>query len=388
MPNSLKPLIQKHNLDAIERALSSGWIIKREDVEDVIACDATQILKKFLAQKAIYSLQEDEWYEIVLKACQKGQWGHPDLLFALVNHSGTNKNLHKVLSERKFGKGRQGLYVWAWVMRYMDENLILMIELAKMGIYSNAKTLEMTLRKNDVQGFRELLELDYPKPVKKGVIPKKYIPKRLRKRPRRQDLGMNVLDLRRKGDMTTEYAKDFIWVLRDLRLIDWPALCTEVTRSYYFDGCLPIAEMLLDLDSDTEVRDRYGRTPLITAISRQDDDMMRLLFKNGASVNVRCYANHCTPLMWAVKVGRTDSVNLVRYLMSERGPSHRIARVLERINASVFSKPIARLVSSMVGHEPPNLKLKDRYGHKLAHYYRFVDCWLSKEMREFLFRLE
>merc|ERR1719285_49800 len=193
-----------------------------------------------------------------------------------------------------------------------------MIELAKMGIYSNDRTLEMTLRYNDVQGFKELLELDYPKPVKKGVIPKKYVPKRLRKRFQRHDLAMEILELRRKGNMTTEYAKDFIGVLRDLRLVNWYSICAEVTRSYYFDGSLPIAEMLLDLGSDTETRDPYGRTPLMTALSRHDDNMMRLLFKNGASVNARCFDEECTPLMYAVKSSRADSVLLLRYLMSER----------------------------------------------------------------------
>jgi len=384
MPNSLRTLIQNHNLEGIDAALSSGWKITREDVENVIEWDATQILKKFLAQTAIFSFQEDDWYWIVAKACQRGQKGHPDLLFALVTHSGKNKTLHKVLSSRKFGKGRQAMHVWTLILRFMDRNLILMIELAKMGIYSNDRTLEMTLQYNDVQGFKELLELDYPKPVKKGVIPKKYIPKRLRKQSQRHDLAMKILELRRKGNMTTEYAKDFIEVLRDLRLVDWCSICAKVTRSYYFDGSLPIAEMLLDLGSDTEIRDPYGRTPLMIAISRHDDNMMRLLFKNGASVNARCFDEGCTPLMWAVKSSRPDSVLLVRYLMSERPPSHRIARVLESIDHFVFLKPIARLVSTMVGHEAPNLELKDRYGHKLADYHRFVNCWVNEEMRSFL----
>jgi len=344
MPNSLRTLIQNHNLEAIDAALSSGWKITREDVENVIEWDATQILKKFLAQTAISSFQEDDWYWIVAKACQRGQKGHPDLLFALVTHSGKNKTLHKVLSS------------WTLILRMMDRNLILMIELAKMGIYSNDRTLEMTLRYNDVQGFKELLELDYPKPVKKGVIPKKYIPKRLRKPSQRHDLAIKILELITLGNMTIEHAKDFIEVLRDLRLVDWCYICDEVTRSYYFDGCLPIAEMLLDLGSDTETRDPYGRTPLMIAISRRDDNMMRLLFKNGASVNARCDEG-CTTLMWAVKSSRSDWVLLVRYLMSERPPSLRIARVLEEIDHFVFSKPIARLVSRMVGHEAPNLEL-------------------------------
>ena len=67
---------------------------------------------------------------------------------------------------------------------------------------------------------------------------------------------------------------------------------------------------------DTNVLDKYGKTPLHEATRADNTDMVEWLLKHGAKLDMKTLREHQTPLHYAA---RFDSINSMEILQEEEG---------------------------------------------------------------------
>ena len=88
-----------------------------------------------------------------------------------------------------------------------------------------------------------------------------------------------------------------------------------------------VAEYLLEHGADIQLDNKYGYTPLMQAVMRNDAKMVALLLDKGAKIDQKNFYTELSPLMMAVDNGSMDMVELLitrkanLNLQDERGRS-------------------------------------------------------------------
>jgi len=88
-----------------------------------------------------------------------------------------------------------------------------------------------------------------------------------------------------------------------------------------------VAEYLLQHGADIQLDNKYGYTPLMQAVMRNDAKMVNLLLDKGAKIDQKNFYTELTPLMMAVDNGSLEMVELLLArqaslnLQDERGRS-------------------------------------------------------------------
>lgn len=90
---------------------------------------------------------------------------------------------------------------------------------------------------------------------------------------------------------------------------------------------LVVAEYLLQHGADIQLDNKYGYTPLMQAVMRNDSKMVNMLLDKGAKIDQKNFYTELTPLMMAVDNGSMEMVELLLArkanlnLQDERGRS-------------------------------------------------------------------
>jgi ankyrin repeat protein len=74
---------------------------------------------------------------------------------------------------------------------------------------------------------------------------------------------------------------------------------------------LHVAEYLLQHGADIQLDNKYGYTPLMQAVMRNDAKMVSMLLDKGAKIDQKNFYTELTPLMMAVDNGSLDMVELL-----------------------------------------------------------------------------
>jgi ankyrin repeat protein len=172
--------------------------------------------------------------------------------------------------------------------------------------------------------------------------------------------------------------------VRDTRFPDFTGL---ITASYF--GHDVTVKQLLETESDVEVRDRNGRTPLLYAAQNGHEGVVKLLLEANANIKAKDNSGW-TPLLYAVGNGHEKIVKLLfeakadveagedswtPLLCAAQEGHEKIVKLLLEAKADVEARDIdgrtPLLCAAQNGHEGivnllleanANIKTKDRYG--------------------------
>lgn len=87
---------------------------------------------------------------------------------------------------------------------------------------------------------------------------------------------------------------------------------------------IDMAKFLIKRKANLEIYDKFGSTPLLTAVTRADADMVEVLVDGGAAINVKSSVNPLqTPLVFAAgnptPPDHRKNVSIIKYLLDKKG---------------------------------------------------------------------
>ncbi len=87
---------------------------------------------------------------------------------------------------------------------------------------------------------------------------------------------------------------------------------------------IDMAKFLIKRKANLEIYDKFGSTPLLTAVTRADADMVEVLVDGGAAINVKSTVNPLqTPLVFAAgnptPSDHRKNVSIIKYLLDKKG---------------------------------------------------------------------
>ena len=133
-----------------------------------------------------------------------------------------------------------------------------------------------------------------------------------------------LLNAAKAGDMTQVKALVGAGEV-DINVID--SFQTSALMMAVDNRHLAVAEYLLQHGADIHLDNKYGYTPLMQAVMRNDPNMVNMLLDKGARIDQKNFYTELTPLMMAVDNGSLEMVELLLArkanlnLQDERGRS-------------------------------------------------------------------
>ena len=80
-----------------------------------------------------------------------------------------------------------------------------------------------------------------------------------------------------------------------------------------------IADLINDMIGNIDIRDNHGRTPLHTAASTNNSEMVEWLLDHCANLEMKTASEHQTPLHYAA---RYDSIHAIKILLQAGGKNN------------------------------------------------------------------